>query len=92
MSSACVSTNVQTLHHVQRDDLRRALMNRELGVSRWIAERWHGLSTKRLSSKERKTGEITRLFNSTAGRTTLRSRGSSERLPISQTAEAMPRM
>lgn len=38
--------DVQTLHHAQRDDLRRALMNRELGVSRWIAERWHGLSTE----------------------------------------------
>lgn len=36
--------DVQTLHHSQREDLRRALMNRELGVSRWMAERWHGLS------------------------------------------------
>lgn len=38
--------DVQTLHYVQREDLRRALLNRELGVSRWIAERWHGLSTE----------------------------------------------
>lgn len=36
--------DVQMLHQVQREDLRRFLMNRELGVSRWIAERWHGLS------------------------------------------------
>jgi hypothetical protein len=38
--------DVQMLHQVQREDLRRALMNRELGVSRWIAERWHGLSAE----------------------------------------------
>lgn len=36
--------DVQMLHRTQRDDLRRALMNRDVRVARWIAERWQGLS------------------------------------------------
>lgn len=38
--------DVQMLHPAQREELRRALMNRRLTVARWMAERWHGLSTE----------------------------------------------
>lgn len=38
--------DIQMLHRSQREDLRRALMTRELRVARWVAERWQGLSVE----------------------------------------------
>lgn len=38
--------DVHILHPSQRDELRRTLIDRRLGVARWIAERWQGLSTE----------------------------------------------
>lgn len=36
--------DVHMLHSTQREELRRALIDRTLSVARWIAERWQGLS------------------------------------------------
>jgi len=36
--------DVHMLHREQRDDLRAAMMRRDVPVARWIAERWQGLS------------------------------------------------
>src|SRR5439155_4224763 len=38
--------DIHMLHSSQRQELRRALIDRTLGVARWIAERWQGLSTE----------------------------------------------